>query len=298
MASAYYAWRAVAKPVEVDLSLAVVDRIQALIAAARGRGEDGVLFGVLLGKSRRDHRKLLTIVHDFEPLNIARLRGTPQAPEGCGLAVVGLYHSRPGAELRLDHIDAALIRPSFKDPAMVYLLIQPERDRASRAAFFIQEQGDVHGYASYLEFPFHSQLLRESGSLSYGAPRRNRRVGWIAAATVTALAAIGLFGFVLSGGGGQDAPEIPVAQPMAVVQKNEPPAPPSSKEPRRNLRKNSKSVGTARAGKRPTGHRFVTSADQPAARTASASSAPAPEKPGPLRRLWARISNIKVRGRQ
>ena len=72
-----------------------------------------------------------------------------------------MYRRRAGEELRLDSLDASLIQTAFTHPGMVYLLMAPATEGPDRAAFFIQERGEVHGYANYGDFPFDAEFLQD-----------------------------------------------------------------------------------------------------------------------------------------
>jgi hypothetical protein len=190
MGSAYYAWRVAGKPGEVLLNLAVVERMQAGVLHAQLRDGDADGWGLLLGRSFQRKGVRITVVEDFEPLAVPPARGKVRAPEGSRQKVVGVYRSAWGEAFRLDETDAGVIGRAFQDPSMVYLLIRPERGQPSHAAFFVQEDGLVHGYASYLVFPFHADLLRERGpveelSRSGGTKKRMWAAAVVAAAVLT-----------------------------------------------------------------------------------------------------------------
>jgi hypothetical protein len=155
----YYAWRVEGKPVEVRLNLSTVRSMAPwLIERAADEPES---FGILLGQVKRRWRRRVVWVEDFEPFDPTRLRGAPKAPWGTELEVVGLYRRRAG-DLKLDHLDASFIQTAFTNPAMVYLLISAAVGGPDRASFFVQEHGEVHGYASVGDFPLAADLLPRS----------------------------------------------------------------------------------------------------------------------------------------
>lgn len=188
-----YVWRVKRKPVEVRLTLPML-RYMLPWLRERASGTPDAL-GVLLGRVRRRWTgDLVVVVEDFEPFDPATLRGRPKAPPGTDLHVVGLYRRRPGDELKLDHLDASLIQSSFVHRGMVYLLISASDAGPDRATFFIQERGDVHGYANYGEFPFDAAFLEN--------PRLGRKrsppVRWIPVAglVVSLIALAGWFAWL------------------------------------------------------------------------------------------------------
>jgi hypothetical protein len=167
----YYVWHASRKSVFVRLN-GVMVRYMAPWVRDPGvhRAE---AFGILLGRIRRRWRRTTVTVDDFEPFNPATLHGPPKPPPGAEFDVVGLYRRRlEGEELRLDHMDASLIETSFKRPDLVYLLIAPTDRGPDRATFFIQEDGAIHGYANYGEFPFDADSLAGQQAGRARSPRR------------------------------------------------------------------------------------------------------------------------------
>jgi hypothetical protein len=157
MPGEYYVWSVEKKPVEVLLSLGVVERLQTLISETFQRGL-GEIHGILLGRIERQKATRQVYVEDFELFDPAA--GAPRPSRRSMLDPVGLYRSHLREELRLDRLDAALIENFFTNPGMVYLLVRPSQDQTARAAFFIQENGELHGHRSYREFSFDAGALR------------------------------------------------------------------------------------------------------------------------------------------
>jgi hypothetical protein len=209
----YYVWGAKGKPVQVRLSLPMT---LFMVRWIRDRAaQQPETFGMLLGRVRRGWRGIIVSIDDFEPFDPATLRGSPQPPRGSELKVVGLYRRREGDQLALDQLDASLIQTSFAHPGMVYLLLAPSPGAPDRAAFFIQEHGEVHGYSNYGEFPFDAGFLRRPALESTRAG--NWR--WIPAAGLVAslLALAGWFYWLRQGG--STPPISPaVAQKAAAIQ--------------------------------------------------------------------------------
>lgn len=177
MTAEYYVWKVDGKPVQVRLNLTVVDRLQALVAHAFRMMPDHQMAGLLIGHTERHSFKRVVVVDDFEPIDTSDRPAVGRRVHELGDNVVGLFRSHAGEALRLDEQDAGLIERFFNDPAMVYLLVRPAPGEPSTAAFFIQEHGKMLGYAPYLEFPFHSDLLRSGDPLLNRAAGAERETG-------------------------------------------------------------------------------------------------------------------------
>lgn len=165
----YYAWRVARKPVEVRLSLPMLGYMVPWIHDLSTRQAEQ--FGLLLGCVKRRWGRLITFIDDFEPFDPAKLRGRPKPPKGTDLTVVGLYRRHENRELKLDQLDASLIQSAFEHPWMVYLAVAPTPDGPDRATFYVQEQGEIHGYAAHSEFPFDAESLAAPPG---AAPRKSR----------------------------------------------------------------------------------------------------------------------------
>lgn len=226
------------------------------------RGGSSESSGLLLGRSRKNRGVRIAVIDDFEPLPVTPKRGRLQPPEGTRLKVMGAYRAATGGAFRLDEWDAAVISGAFNDPAMVYLLMRPE---TGHAAFFIQENGVVHGYASYLVFPFDAGLLGELGPLQHAGPPVSRR-RWAAAAVVAA-AGVSAGGWYLRPVAPPPMPNAPAAPLPAKTQLSSP-----RENPRRGVTRSSKKTPMLVE-----------------ASTATSSSLPA-RRPNPFRRLIRRLS--------
>lgn len=179
MAGEYYLWSVDGKPISVLLGLPVVERLGALIHhSAETRG---VLLGTVLARGRHP----AIVVDDFEPFD-----STPDELSGLrDRSPVGVFHSRPNGEFRLDRDDASLIERLFHHPELVYLLIKPSPGEPAKAAFFIQEKGKMQGFAAYRVFPFHATLLR-SGRFPLSDGRTQPRTGVNHAAKIAVVMAV------------------------------------------------------------------------------------------------------------
>jgi hypothetical protein len=222
MPGEYYVWSVDKKPVDVYLSLGVVDRLQKLVSETFQRGL-GEIHGILLGRIERRDSTRIAYIEDFELFDPAA--GAPKPSHRSWLDPVGLFRSRIQNELRLDRLDAALIENFFTNPGMVYLLVRPVKDGAPVAGFFIQEDGQLQGYATYREFPFDVTALRSGGYLlatDSTPPRTGKRFMWAGVTAGLAAALIAGWWF-WSRTGASPMPAQPAAQQA--------PAPPSTPPP-------------------------------------------------------------------
>jgi hypothetical protein len=242
MPGEYYVWSVDRKPVEVYLSLAAVDRLQKLVSETFRRGL-GEIHGILLGRIERQKSTRTAYVEDFELFDPAA--GTPKPSRRSWLDPVGLFRSRLQNELRLDRLDAALIENFFTNPGMVYLLIRPVEEGPAAAGFFIQEEGQLRGYASYREFPLDTAVLRSGGYrlATDTNPLRGGKRLWWAGATVGLAAALMAGWWFWSRAGAPAIPAHPAVQQPAAAPSTPPPAergaeaatpPPASAPPARN----------------------------------------------------------------
>ncbi len=233
MPGEYYVWSVDKKPVVVYLSLGVVDRLQKLVSETFHRGL-GEIHGILLGRIEREKSTRTAYIEDFELFDPAA--GAPKPSRRSWLDPVGLFRSRIQNELRLDRLDAALIENFFTNPGMVYLLVRPVKNGPAMAGFFIQEDGQLQGYATYREFPFDVAALR-SGRYLIGpdsAPRRaGKRLMW--AGVTAGMAAALIAGWWFWSRAGASIPPQPVVQespaPPAIpppAERGPEPAPPST----------------------------------------------------------------------
>lgn len=232
----YYVWRVKGKPVQVRLSLPMT---QFMVRWIRDRiAQQPESFGMLLGHVRRVLGRSTVFIDDFEPFDPATLRGSPKPPHGSELKVVGLYRRAASDPLTLDQLDASLIQTSFTNPGMVYLLLVPSPAAPDRAAFFIQERGEVHGYTNYGEFPFDVESLRRPPLDSTPTPGR-RRI--LAAGLAASLLALGGWFFWLRPG--PAAPPTPSAAPRkgAGLQPEPAASAPEVKAPKAERRRTEKS---------------------------------------------------------
>jgi hypothetical protein len=231
MPSEYYVWSVSRKSVEVRLNLTVVDRIQALASwAFHNAGKE--IHGILLGRIERRGQKRRVYVEELDLFDPAT--GPPRSRHRPWFDCVGLFRSNIRESLRLDHVDATLISDYFTNPAMVYLLVQPANGGASTGAFFIQEDGRVRGYGSYLQFPFHAEALRTGGFRVIAEaeqPASGGRWRWIAGLAAVLVALIAGWWFWPRARIAAAAPSASTSAPKVTVSEPASPAPAANASP-------------------------------------------------------------------
>jgi hypothetical protein len=181
----YHVWEPPGKPVRIEIDLDVIDRMQLEVMRGFGlvprRGAE--VGGLLLGTSEYGER-LRVRIEDFEPVPceyrngpsyslsandvanleeaLARWHPTPERR----IYVVGYYrsHTRDGS-VSLGSEDGDLIKKYFGDPSQVYLLVKPFAAKVSTGGFFFQENGELRGEATCLEFPFRRKELQATAVL-------------------------------------------------------------------------------------------------------------------------------------
>ncbi len=180
-APAYYEWKVQGHPLSIQLSFAVIDKLEADIMKGfwsvpkRGAEVGGVLFGrVAAGEDT-----VTVYVDDYEAVpceyrrgpsyvlsesDRKRLERTLRRGDG-ERQVVGFYRSNTRLGLYLDQDDYALIQSCFANPNHVMLLVRPHASKTSVAGFFVWEEGAIHRQSTYQEFPFSSAeiLKRQQG---------------------------------------------------------------------------------------------------------------------------------------
>lgn len=175
----YYEWRVEGRVPSIQLSLAVVHRLEADIMkgfwAVPKRGME--VGGVLLGRVETNGDTVV-VVDDYEAVSCEHRRGPSYVlsePDRKRLEkvlrraagskqVVGFYRSHTRLGLYLDQDDMAVIDNYFAGPNHVFLLVRPDATKPGAAGFFIREEEGIHRQSTYLEFPFsRAELLKQSG---------------------------------------------------------------------------------------------------------------------------------------
>ena len=188
--SSFYRWEVAEKPIAVNLSLELIDRLEKDVLesfrAVTKRGSE--IGGVLAGRIIPGNPRTVTIEH-FEPVECdysrsnlyilsdedkVRLSAALERARklGGGLSVTGFFRSNARRDLVLDEDDLALASEYFSDPSHVMLLVRPYAMKPSAGGFFLWEQGKIRGESSYLQFPFkRSELEKNHADRLVGAPQ-------------------------------------------------------------------------------------------------------------------------------
>lgn len=171
----FYIWEVPGKPISIQLSLDVVDRLQQDVMRGFGalprRGVE--VGGILLGSSsivEPSSAATVVRVEDYLLVPIQYKRGpsfrlspedlqTFQAAVKLSRSPVGYFrsHTRDGVGLSEEDLD--LLSKSFPEPATIALLIRPFATKPSVAGFYFKEQGAFQNGAPLLEFPFRRSAL-------------------------------------------------------------------------------------------------------------------------------------------
>ena len=173
-----YVWQPAGKPVQVEIDLDVVDRMESEIMRAFGavprRGLE--VGGILLGTAEAGET-LTARIEDFEPVlskheqgpsyilagkDIGRFedaldRWRPQP--GRRMRAIGFFRSHTREGLGLHSEDLELLSKYFPEETAVTLIVKPLATRAPVAGLFFREEGAIHGGSSYQEFPFRRREL-------------------------------------------------------------------------------------------------------------------------------------------
>jgi len=178
--SGYYLWEIAGKPASIQLSLDLVDRLEKEVIESfkaitkRGSEVGGLLLGRVSAAGRRtvliEDCELVTCDYNRGPLYLlaeadtSRLESAIQRHKTAAdrnASVVGFFRSNTRKDLALDEEDQALIRAYFSGPDNVFLLVKPFSMKPCAAGFFIWEEGQIRGEATYLQFPFkRAELLK------------------------------------------------------------------------------------------------------------------------------------------
>jgi hypothetical protein len=173
----YYEWKPQGRPLSIQLSLAVIDRLETDIMKGfwavpkRGMEVGGVLFGRI-----EPGVDTVVVIDDYEPVSCEHRRGPSYAlsePDRkrlekilrrSGRQVAGFYRSHTRLGLYLDQDDMGVIDSYFANPSHVILLVRPDATKPGTAGFFFREEGEIHRQSTYLEFPFkQAELQKQSG---------------------------------------------------------------------------------------------------------------------------------------
>jgi protein TonB len=239
-----YLWAPPQKPVSVSIPLTVIDQLEREAVesfrslSSRGSEIGGLLFGNVIPGA-----PLTVAVEAYQAIEcdysggplyhltageIARLDRAIEQRLASGPHAVGFYRSHTRKGLSLDPEDLALFESHFTEPHHVALLIRPAATKVSVAGIFIREDGQVHGEATCLEFPFRSSQhdgARRPETLYEGAVAGPRSVSAAAAPPKPAIRAQ----IVPIASRRETVPEAP--HPMPIQASPEPPEMPAPAAP-------------------------------------------------------------------
>ncbi len=153
-APARYRWSFPGSPVDVRLSLGMVEKLrQDLDHRRETTAAHGLLFGRMLGN--------VTEIDSYTLLPGPPLAAAVKQAPGTS-ALVGYFRTASEAVLKLDSADLKIAETVLPDPGQVILLIQSDPANASHApnaSFFFRDEGRICGDFPFLEFPFDRALL-------------------------------------------------------------------------------------------------------------------------------------------
>jgi hypothetical protein len=152
----FYLWTFPGCPVQIRLSLALVDRLRDEVEQTPQKGP---CQGLLLGRASTPGT---TDIDGFHTL-LGAGRSASMAHAAVSLfptgRVVGYYRSHGDGILQLEDEDCALARLAFAAPGCVFLLFQRVGQGPPNATFFFWDEGRINGDVPILEFPLDSSLL-------------------------------------------------------------------------------------------------------------------------------------------
>ncbi len=161
-----------------DIRLGVVD---AFFSLPRGGAEIG---GILLGKWEEGRLTIsdyaaLDCEHAFgpsfalSPRDESKLADLIKSADADDARPVGWYHSHTRSEIFLSDADIEIHRRFFPEPWQVALVIKPHTFQPARAGFFfLENDGSIHGEASYTEIILDPLAVRPipAGALAVPGP--------------------------------------------------------------------------------------------------------------------------------
>lgn len=173
-----YTWACPGAPVQVQLPLSVVERMNREVrrafdsVPAHSVEIGGLLLGSVdiasnkiveiknfepfLSEYRSDHKFILS---DADQRKLEKILTAHLSEPTDGLKVVGFYRSHIGEGLSLSQHDVSLAQRYFNHPNQVFLLVKPAADGSSSAGFFFWDESRIDPQFSYLEFPFEPRQL-------------------------------------------------------------------------------------------------------------------------------------------
>lgn len=154
-AGAFFRWETPGEPIAVHFQLNIVDLLERDFTLGRGTSVAGVLFG------RIEHgRKLTLIVEDYEPASNLAPLDTPDLAFGDRhlleevvdhwhsrpekrISILGFYRNCPYGQASLNNDDLEISSAHSTDPERIFLLIEAQIAKASRATLYMVRDGAV-----------------------------------------------------------------------------------------------------------------------------------------------------------
>ena len=170
--SEFYTWSFPGAPVQVNLSLKVVQDIrQCLAHASTSAAAPAFVEGVLLGNIVTPGLPTITGFRLLQTRTSAKAAELEEAMalvrnSGDNLIPIGYFRSHTGERLALSPEDISLAEAHFSDPNYVFLLIDASAPGTPNAGFFYWDRGKMNGGFydfCFLEFPFDVLLLNPGG---------------------------------------------------------------------------------------------------------------------------------------
>ncbi len=188
----FYVWEVPGKPISIQLSLDVVDRLQQDVMRGfgavprRGAEVGGILLGAVQGAGP------LLRIEDYQLVPIEYKRGPSyrlssqdlqafeaalhQAGDGKALRPVGYFRSHTRDSVGLSDEDRELVAKYFPELGSVVLVIRPFGTKPSVGGFYFREEGVFRDGPPLLEFPFRLKDLSPGAASATPARRARRQV--------------------------------------------------------------------------------------------------------------------------
>jgi hypothetical protein len=154
-----YTWSFPGAPVKVQLSLGVVERLQAELSKLP---TDAPKEGYLLGSAAGRTTDILEFRSIADPERSSPADGAIPLALPEALQTVGYYKVTRETALRLTESDIDLAESVVPWPHQVFLLIQLAEPGPANATFFFWDGGRIRGDFAFLEFPFDAAWLAKA----------------------------------------------------------------------------------------------------------------------------------------
>jgi hypothetical protein len=186
----FYVWEVPGKPVSIQISLDVVDRLQQDVIRGfgavprRGAEVGGILLGTASsgGSVRIEQYELIPIEYKrgpsylLSPEDVEAFEASlNDLRKGSAVHPVGYFRSHTRDGVGLGDEDRELLGRYFPEPGTVALLIRPFGTKPSIAGFYFKEDAEFQSGPPLLEFPFRRKdLAPDEEAPAQPAPERPR----------------------------------------------------------------------------------------------------------------------------